>query len=432
MDSPNVRLDGQLRALILQECQLVMGCTEPAMIALAAAHASRLASEPPDRILVTVSTGVYKNARFVGLPGLDHKGIDVAAAIGWAIGMPELGLQILNGLTDERRDSAERLLRDRRVVIEKTLEHEGLYVHVRANTRSHVVETSIEGCHDNVSFVSLDGVRVQITAHGGDRLPLCSLQSYSFVEILEAVSSMDLAGLRFLADGARANLTLARAALEGECKDALPGLSSALQQVASRTPSSIHADVHALAAAAVSARMAGTRRPVLTCAGSGNQGLLVSIPVCVFYDSQQRTSESENDQPFLRALLLAHSVNLFLKAYTGVISALCGAVTGGAGVAAAVCALSGGTQQQIANAVLAVLGSLYGMLCDGAKGSCAFKISSGALEGLIAGMLAVRGAAIGPGNGLLSVSVDETASRLGSLTRDVLNRADNLVLDMRE
>lgn len=172
-------------------------------------------------------------------------------------------------------------------------------------------------------------------------------------------------------------------------------------------------------AAAVAARMGGTPWPVHTSAGSGNQGLLVSIPVLL--------AGAEPDE-LGQALLLAHAVNLYLKAFTGEVSALCGNATGGAGVAAALSWLGGVDLPAVGRSVQLAVGWLYGTTCDGAKASCALRIGFGAASGVLAARMAHSGSGLPGGEGLVGRTVEETARLIGRLTREVLGGTDAVPL----
>jgi len=468
-----------LLAVVRREAQIAVGCTEPAMVALAAAKARDLADEPPLGIEVTVSIGVLKNAQAVGLPQTRRKGLDMAAALGAFGGRPESGLRILETLTPEEIAAAEAFVDAGKVRVACDAAAAGLLARVEVGTASHRAAVTIAGSHTNVTAATLDGrdigrdalsdlgrgrgesvaaAREAATGEPGagdlpagpaasDRVPLEALTDFDFATLYAAVMSADVSEVMYLVEGAEQNYELARAALGGRCREAAPDYTRSLRQAVGGLllGGDLVSELRLWTAAAVSARMGGTPWPVLTSGGSGNQGILVSLPVLLVArrtaggrgaaaggagaDSSAGTeSAADRERERLaRALLLAHAVNLYLKAFCGELSAVCGTVTGGAGVAAATCWLLGGDQDQVERAVQMVIGSLYAAVCDGAKGSCALKIGEGATSGVIAGQVARNGGFIEPGEGLVGRNIDETVRLLGRLTREVINNADRLM-----
>ncbi len=431
------------------------------MVALAAARARALAGGSPVSIEVTVSLGVFKNARAVGLPGSRLKGLDAAAALGAVAGRPDLGLEVLREVRPPDEKDALALLSSGRVTVTADPDRPGVFARVILRTSRHAAEVIIEGSHANVTRLALDGAEAPPQAPGSEgapaaggaltaeHVPLQRLADLPFREVYQAAVSARPEDTLYLVEGAERNLELAAKALAGGCREAAPDLTQALRRAAGGSPSTRPCDAAATArlwcAAAVSARMGGTQWPILTSGGSGNQGILVSIPVLLAARERetagtpepapaQATSgpadEGTDRSALARALVLAHAVNLYFKAFTGGVSALCGSVTGAAGVAAAVCHLAGGSPEEVESAVQLAAGGLFAMVCDGAKGSCALKIGEGAAVGVNAGRLARLGGSIPVGEGIVGRTVEETARTLGLLTREVLNPADRFMVRM--
>ncbi|NPV71427.1 MAG: serine dehydratase subunit alpha family protein [Firmicutes bacterium] len=431
-----------LLALVRQGAEKATVCTEPAMIAFAAAKSKSLISESPARVEVTVSPGVMKNCLAVGLPGTDRKGPEIAAALGAVVGRPEMGLEALSGVDPRTVREAHRLLDSNSVKASCSLRYTGVYCLARVVGATRTAEVTIEGNHTRITRMMVDGqvvVEQPVPPEGmdkGDPAPsrwssMESVKQFSYGFLLDMIMSADVDEIQYLQEGALSALSLAEQSLHGGCSVSLPDFPHALSNILTCAPAkdevgrSLITKARLWVAAAVCARMAGVIWPVLTSCGSGNQGISISIPVLL-------AARAVNAGPIkeVKSLLLAHATNLYVKAFTGNISALCGAVSAGAGVAASVCWLMGGHKKQVEGAAQTVIGNLYGMLCDGAKASCALKCAAGAAEGALAGQMAVSGVFSHGEAGIVGCSLGETLCTIGSFS-PVLNQVDPLIVGVR-
>ncbi len=399
-------------------------CTEPGMVAYVAARAASLLDEPPVTIEVHLSGGILKNALSAGLPHTDEKGPALAAAAGAISREPQKGLTILGDLTPSQIEEAAAFVKDGRVSVKWDTEHPGVYGKCIVKTDRHCSEAVVSGSHTCVVDELVDGKSVASTEDAESGAGLSCLKGWTFDRIVDTVMQMDPADLRWLLEGALSNVGLSEAdpssaaSLTAVPKEACSALScdeTLLTEVAGRT------------FRAIDMRMSGTPWPILTSSGSGNQGIMISIPVL---SVARRRDLSESDTA--RALALAHCVNMLVKAYTGGVSASCGGVSAGAGSTAAICWMLGGTRQQMAEAVTEVLAALYGMVCDGAKATCALKGSSAVMASVIAGAGATRSQIELKNQGVVGASITETLERLEMLNLKVLSRGDQVLLELAE
>lgn len=388
----------ELVSLLETETAWAVGCTEPGMVAMAVARATELAEGEPLDILVQVSGSVMKNGRSVGLPGTTRRGLEMASALG-ASGLDwRMGLSLFDGLTTE---------------------------HVPGLV-------TIEGNHMNFTEVVRDGRILSKNRTGstnGDARahePI-DFNDMCFSELFQSVLDFPETNtyIARLEEGSEKAMELAKAVLRGAFPETRPSISKGLRMIFDDKvlENDLVAKSRLEVAVAVSARMNGAPWPVLTSGGSGNQGLLIGISIG---NACKALGVSESKRR--RSLLLAHVTNIYLKSFTGEISPLCGGVTAGAGVAAAICWLLGGNADQVGAAIENFVGGLYGMICDGAKASCALKMATAAAEAIICGYLAYMGVSFGPGDGIVSGSVDETIGRAGLLVREGLCTMDQLIL----
>lgn len=317
---------------VLQGAQLATVCTEPAMIALATAKARDLAGLSPRTVLsieVSVSPGVMKNCLSVGLPGTDRRGPEVAAALGAVAGDPRLGLGVLGAVDSADIPAVHSLLDGRRVVVRCDPGRQGVYARARVQGDGHTAEVAIEGSHCRFTTMILDGrelsgqEKAAALPPGGapwgvmeeeeEEVMPERIRAFSLPGLVEAVLSMEESQVAWFREASTSALSLGECALRGECRQAVPAWGAGLARLLSASGwssgslSGLMERVRVLVASAVSARMAGVPWPVLTSAGSGNQGIVCSIPVLSVSQSNGVGAERE-----ARALVLAQAINVFL------------------------------------------------------------------------------------------------------------------------
>ncbi len=401
-------------------------CTEPGMVAFMASKAVSLLDEPFLSIEIHLSGGILKNALSAGLPHTDLKGPEVAAAAGAVSGSPDKGLTILGDLSREAVAEASDLVARGVVSVKWDAEHGGIYGKCIARSAHHTAEVVVSGSHTGIVEEKVDGSLVDGASRGVSPPGLSVLRAWTFDRLLEAVMAVPIEELGWLLEGAKSCSGLAQSgAALSELSD--PSLTASPDRAlaALSCPENLVIGAAGHAFRAIYARMSGAPWAVLTSAGSGNQGIMVSVPVLSL-----ASGLGASDDKTTRALALAHGVNMLIKAYTGEVSASCGGASAGAGVAAATCWMLGGTMSQMAEAVTEVLASLCGMVCDGAKATCAIKGSSAVMTGILAG----AGASIAKGElrdqGVVGKSIDETLERLERLTSLAFSQSDAILLEL--
>ncbi len=299
--------------LLRKHSQPAAVCTEPAAIALAAARASETLGYAPRKLHVELSAHVLKNAKTAGLPVGDEVGPHVAAALGSRLRRSSLGLQMLLHSSEEELREAMQLIEDNGVEITEYDGDEPIYVRVTAFGDEHEAETTIAGGHSNIVSIRRDDSNIALPTSSESKPEAHStrdLKNATLSEIIEANDHITCENAAFLLRGAQSNMEVAEESLHdfpfwvrGEILPEAPegGLCFRIRR---------------LVMAAIWARMAGTSRPIFTSAGSGNQGIMVSIPpICV---AQER--EPAGKDATLRAVLLAHTINLYFKAFMGDVS----------------------------------------------------------------------------------------------------------------
>ena len=410
--------------ILEEELVPALGCTEPITLAYAAATARRTLGEPCTDIDVACSGNIIKNVKSVAVPNSGGmRGVEAAAALGAAGGRADRKLEVLTDLTDDDRAAAREMLRRNICHTHLAVGVDKLYIRVCVRGESGgTAAVTIAGHHTNITRIEKDGhVLLDRPFRPGaadSRADRSRLSVRSILEFAGEVCLDDVAPL--LRRQLDCNLNIARTGMNAFQSI---GVASALR--AEKQPLSVYDEARILAAAASEARMSGCSLPVVINSGSGNQGITVSVPVAVY---ARRTGADE--EHLLRALIVSNLISVHLKSYIGDLSAFCGAVTAACGAGAAICFLSGGTYHEIADTVTNTLASVSGIVCDGAKPSCAAKISAALDAAFLAVEMASRHRVFPAGDGLVAGDVERTIENIGHVGRDGMESTDLEILQL--
>ncbi len=420
-----VNLDkSQLIRVLKSEIERSVGCTDPGAVCLAVRHAAKALGQKPERVEVTVSPNVYKNGMCVGVPGTGMRGLHIAAAIG-AITGGEPGLAMLGSASAEDLAEAKSLLSRGMVSIAHMETSDPLYIKAQVMVDGHSACAIIANDYTNVVELTVDGVAVSLTAENGRAPAQESVKGHSLDVLFSTIETMSADELAFLTDAARVNLWAAHAGL---ASPASVRLGTALSLLPENLPAPFKAATRAqcLTAAACEARMSGLQVPVIAIAGSGNHGIACFLGVLAVAEVL-----GSSEERLARALAISSTVTIAIKGYASRLSAFCGcAVSAAAGVAAGTVYLLGGGYRDSVNAIQSVIGTLAGMVCDGAKESCAFKLSSSVALAIQFSYLTLDGAYVPAGMGMLGGTIEKTFENLGRLNNPGMVAADRLLLGM--
>ncbi len=411
-----------------------LGCTEPGAIALcAAAAASLLKKQKISSIEIWVDPNIYKNGLAVSIPGTGGlKGLDTAAALGALGGDPHRKLEVLDTIDKEDVRKAAALLSAGKVKVNLLQDQQGLYIKTIIRSGGDTAESVIRELHDNITALSLNGKKatdsplVSIPRHR-QKSDLALLEDWlkdlSLVRLFEMADEFDAEDLVFLKKGLDLNLQLAEYGIK---HGPGYGVGMALKRMAIqkliRNDMVLAAKIYTSAAA--DARMAGVKLPAMTSAGSGNHGLTATLPIKAVSDFVD-TTEAE----VLKAIGFSHIITAYIKAHTGRLGALCGcSIAAGAGAAAGVTCLLGGSIHHIADAIKNIIEDLAGVICDGAKAGCAFKLSTAAGAAVQAALFALQGVAVLPTDGIIGFTPEQTMKNVGVLATLGMLETDRTIL----
>lgn len=426
------RTQGAFEALLLREVVPALGCTEPIAIALATAKARAVLGAEPEHVTVLCSGNVIKNAMSVIVPNSHGlAGIQIAAALGIVGGDPDAGLEVLAQVTSGEIDQARALVEAQSITVRLVEGIEGLYIlaQVRAGTDEATVE--LRDDHSRFRSITRNGVQLvdEAKAWAARAKPEADAAAdpepeLTMAAILEFADEVDLDGRPGLRDLLRqqveSNMAIAEEGLRGNYGAAV---GRTLLEFNDGTVTKVRA--RALTAAGADARMGGSSMRVLINSGSGNQGMTVSIPVVV-YARSLGASEDE----LHRALLVSNLVGIYQKRYIGRLSAFCGVVTAAAAAGAGIGRLMGLNAGQIDATVVNTVATSGGMVCDGAKASCASKISIAVENAISAVQLAERGRVFSPGEGIVGRNADETIRNVGAMASKGMRSTDLEILNI--
>lgn len=415
-----------LISLLRAEVRPALGCTEPAAAAFAVAKARDFLGGDISRVNLAVSENVFKNALAVTIPNTTEAGLPMAALLGLLKGDPQKGLAVFESVVPTDVDKAT-VLNNHGVVTVLIKENENdFYIAAEVTGQRGSAKVVLSGGHTNIVKVELNGdvlinnEPVKRTGESDGPFALCTVE-----QLVKEVESLPSHEIAFLQDGLEMNRSIALLGLASR-----PGMALGAEIQSLMGKGIIGNDVvnraRMLVAGACDARMAGMNHPVMSSMGSGNLGIMVILTVATMAEEIEASEEKT-----LRALALSHLVTGFVKQRIGRLSNMCGsAVAAGSGAAAAITWLYGGSPQQISGAIQNIIGNLAGMICDGAKGGCALKLSTSAAEAILSSQLALRNRVISPRDGIISLTVEETIRNLGRLGTEGMDRAGKTIVDI--
>ena len=425
----------QIIALVKEQVVPAIGCTEPICVALAVCRAAEvLGQRRPSSIQVLLSANILKNAMGVGIPGTGMVGLPIAIALGALIGKSEYGLEVLRDCTPEAVSQGKAYLAEDRIRIDlKTDAPDKLYVEARCqDEQGHAAKVVIACHHTHYIYIGLDDEVMLDKPMAGDNSPAQASDSSTSAgtprlnlrKVYDFAATAPLEEIEFINEARRLNETAAHKSLEGNYGHCL---GKALSRPLGKgiLGDSIFSHILSSTSCACDARMAGAMIPVMSNSGSGNQGICATNPVVVFAEENHNTAEE-----MTRALMLSHLTAIYIKQHLGTLSALCGCVVASTGSSCGITYLMGGTYSQVTYAVKNMIANLTGMICDGAKPSCALKLTSGVSTAVLSAMLAMQGECVSSVEGIIDDDVDKSISNLVSIGADSMNETDRKVLDI--
>ena len=416
----------QIIALMKREVVPAVGCTEPMAVALCVARATEVLGYLPDKITVLLSANILKNAMGVGIPGTGMIGLPIAIALGAIVGKSEYKLEVLKDITPETLEQGKQYINEGRIDIQLKQDCcDKLYVEAICEGGGHTASAIIQGSH--TCFVStsyddaimlIDSVPDGFVGDDGNDISLNLHLVYDFA------MQAPVDEIRFILETRVYNLKAAQESLKGNYGHCL-GKTMDRPLSHGIFGNTIFSRILSKTALATDARMGGALIPVMSNSGSGNQGICATNPVAVYAMENENTEEE-----LIRALTLSHLTAIYIKQSLGKLSALCGCVVASIGSSCGITYLMGGDYDRICHAVKNMIANLTGMICDGAKPSCALKIASGVSTALLSAVLAMEGRHVTSAEGIIDDDVDRSIRNLTVIGADAMCATDQMVLDI--
>ena len=411
----------QIIELIKREVIPAIGCTEPIAVALCVAKAAETLGAKPEKIEVLLSANILKNAMGVGIPGTGMVGLPIAVALGALIGKSDYQLEVLRDCTPEAVEQGKQFIAEKRICISlKEDITEKLYIEVICKMGDTMAKAIIAGGHTTFIYIAKDEQTLLDKQQTVSEEEEDASLELNLRKVYDFALTAPLDEIRFILDTARLNKAAAEQAFKGNYGHSLGKMLRGTYEHKVMGDS-----VFSHTSAACDARMAGAMIPVMSNSGSGNQGISATLPVVVFAEENGKSEEE-----LIRALMLSHLTVIYIKQSLGRLSALCGCVVAATGSSCGITWLMGGSYNQVAFAVQNMIANLTGMICDGAKPSCALKVTTGVSTAVLSAMMAMEDRCVTSVEGIIDEDVDQSIRNLTRIGSQAMNETDKMVLDI--
>ena len=416
----------QIIALIKREVVPAIGCTEPIAVALCVAKATETLGCHPENIKVFLSANILKNAMGVGIPGTDMIGLPIAVALGALIGKSEYQLEVLKDSNPEAVEAGKKMIESQciDIALKENIE-EKLYIEAVCTHGNDSATAIISGGHTNFVYISRNQDVLL-----DNRTPASAEAQAAHVEltlrkVFDFATTAPLEEIEFILEARRLNKNAAERSFQGKYGHELGRMLRNSQTERNIMGNNTFTHILSYTSAACDARMAGAMIPVMSNSGSGNQGIAATLPVVVYAEDNHNSEEE-----LTRALILSHLTAIDIKQSLGRLSALCGCVVAATGSSCGITYLMGGGYQQVMYAVQNMIATLTGMICDGAKPSCALKLTSGVSTAVMSAIMAMEQKCVTAVEGIIEENVNQSIRNLTKIGSEGMNETDKLVLDI--
>ena len=408
--------------ILTEELIPAMGCTEPIALAYAAAKAREVLGTLPDKVSIEASGSIIKNVKSVIVPNTDHlKGIPAAAVAGIVAGRAEKELEVISEVTKEQIEEIKEFLNTKPIDVKHVDNGFTFEIGVRVSKGAEYAKIRILNYHTNIVLAEKNGVvLLKKEVQGEEETGLTDRALLDMESIWDFANTVDIEDIREVIE--RQITYNSAIAAEGFRGDYGANIGSVLLDMEG---DNVRTRAKARAAAGSDARMNGCELPVVINSGSGNQGMTCSLPVIEYAEELD-----SGDDKLYRALVLSNLIAIHQKTGIGRLSAYCGAVCAGAAAGAGIAYLCGGGYEDITHTVVNALAIVSGIVCDGAKASCAAKIAAAVDAGILGYNMYKRGQQFYAGDGIVTKGADATIKNVGRLGKDGMKETNEEIINI--
>jgi len=401
-----------------------IGCTEPIAVALCVAKAREILGSVPEKIDVFLSKNIIKNAMGVGIPGTGMIGLPIAIALGATIGKSEYKLEVLKDLTMQDVEYGKSFIEDGKInIFLKENCPNNLYIEVICYAKDNKSISIIQGAHDNFTYLAKNNQIIYQQDFIGNEDSNFKID-LDYDKIFEFTMETPLEEIKFILDAAEMNKNASIISKDGDYGHQITKTLSS--EIAKKIiGDNILNDIISSTAGACDLRMDGAMVPVMSTAGSGNQGIAATLPVTLFAQSFKCTEDQ-----LIRALTLSNLMVIYIKQKLGKLSPLCGCVVASTGACCGITYLLGGSKSQISFAAKNMIASITGMICDGAKPSCSLKIATSIYTAALSSLMAIENKVVSHHEGIIDNDLEKTINNLAKIGTKGMQETDNVILEI--
>ncbi len=424
----NKYLTDKILKILNEEVVPAEGCTEPIAIAYVASKVTEILEKRPEKINIYVSGNMIKNVKSVTVPNSGGMvGIEVACAMGVICGKSEDELMVISNVSSKELEEVKKYLNETVINIIKEDTNIKLYVRVEGTNGRDVASVEIKHTHTNITKINKNGKTLinRICNDADFNSPLEDRELLSIESIYNIAKNIDVNLIKDLFTKViEYNSAIAKEGLLGTYGI---NIGKIIEENIKKGfyGNDLRNRCASFTASGSDARMSGCPLPVMTTSGSGNQGMTASLPI-IKYCEDMNISEEQT----LRALLFSHLATIHIKTNVGRLSAYCGVICASAAVSGAITFLQESTYVEVAGAITNTLGNISGVVCDGAKASCAMKIATGITAAFDSSLLAMNSKILSGGDGIIGKNIEETITNIGNLSQKGMQETDDVILSI--
>jgi len=419
------KVEKELLRVLRDEMKPAVGCTEPVAVALASSKAYQAVGGELEGISITTDSALFKTSRTCVVPGTSGTGYALTAVLGILVGEPSLELEVLKRVEEKSIVKAKSWLKKGIVEVAMKEGEVGIYVEAVVRTSKGVGRAVIRGTHTNIVLVEANGKVVYKKKEESKEEKNFDIASLRVTDLIRFVEGIPFEDIRFVLDAVKMNKELAQEGLNGRF-----GMGVGANMLSLLGEKKIADDpitsAQILVASATDARFGGAKKPAMSIAGSGSHGITATLPVAVMAERM-----GIGEEKLARAIALSLLLTIYIKAYSGRLSAFCGcAVTAAVGASTGIVYLLGGDDEQVGYAIKNMAADVTGIICDGGNFSCALKTSTGAGAAIRTALLALKGVVIPDDIGIVGRGVEETIKNMGRISSPGMVETDRVILDI--